>query len=76
MKKGVFAVLIKNARIVTEHAVLENSDLLIKDGRIYQIGQDLPECGETVVQADGRYLLPGLVDILPAAAHSFSPQLL
>lgn len=56
-------MLIKNARIVTEHAVLENSDLLIKDGRIYQIGQDLPECGETVVQADGRYLLPGLVDI-------------
>src|SRR5690606_1995894 len=39
-----------------------DADLRIRDGRIDAIGSLAPRAGETVVDADGRRLLPGMID--------------
>lgn len=52
-----------NARIVTPETVLQGS-VRIEGDRIAAIGQTVdPEHGEDVVDADGQYLLPGLIDL-------------
>jgi dihydroorotase len=54
--------LIRNALIVNEGTRTEG-DLRIRDGRIAAIGSALTaEPGETVFEADGRWLLPGMID--------------
>lgn len=54
--------IIVNARVVNEGTVREQ-DVLVVDGRIAAIGAGLaiPE-GAEVVDAAGRYLLPGMID--------------
>ncbi len=51
---------IVNARIVNEGAIVEG-DLSIAGGRIAGIGAGGPD-GATVVDADGAWLLPGMID--------------
>lgn len=54
--------LICNARLVNEGRIFE-ADLRIKDGRIDQIASGLSaRAGEAVVDAQGKYLLPGMID--------------
>lgn len=53
--------LIKNARIINENRILE-SDVLIKDGIINKIGKDLSDSTATVIDANGKHLLPGAID--------------
>ncbi len=63
-------VLIRNATIWTQEAdgILENADLLIKDGRIAAIGSDLKTPGDAlVIDATGKHVTPGIID-----AHSHS----
>ena len=56
--------LIKNATILTvTKGTLEGSDLLIQNGKIAQIGKNLSApAGARVVDATGKYLLPGIID--------------
>ena len=54
-------MIIKNAKIYTSRHTFEEGDLFIRDGRIVPFAQ--PEEGEEVVDANGAYALPGLVDI-------------
>ncbi|MDR7128287.1 imidazolonepropionase-like amidohydrolase [Algoriphagus sp. 4150] len=65
VKKG--SVLIKNATVLTiTEGVLENSDVLVQDGTIKKVGQNLSAPnGVTTVDATGKYLMPGIID-----AHS------
>jgi len=42
-----------------------NSDVLMRDGRIVAVGQNLDAAGATVIEANGRFVTPGIVD-----AHS------
>ncbi len=54
--------LIVNARLVNEGREFE-ADLRIRQGRIAEIGSELAtRDGETVVDAAGRRLLPGMID--------------
>lgn len=54
---------LRNARIVTPEAVLLGS-VRIEGDRIAAVGPDVdPTRGDDVVDADGQYLLPGLVDL-------------
>lgn len=54
--------LITNARLVNEGREFD-ADLRIEDERIAQIGASLAaRPGETVVDAEGRWLLPGMID--------------
>ena len=54
--------VIQNARLVNEGQTFE-SDLLIRNGRIDKIAQEIPAPdGADVVDANGRHLLPGMID--------------
>ena len=57
---NVEPLLICNARIVNENEIIEG-DVLIEDGRIAALGQGLSARGK-VLDAAGRYLLPGMID--------------
>ncbi|MFZ9002399.1 MAG: dihydroorotase [Robiginitalea sp.] len=54
-------ILIKNARLVNEGRITEG-DLLIEGDRIGRIGSDLTEQNARVIDLNGNYLLPGLID--------------
>jgi len=57
-------MLIKNARIVNaDGAVKAAQDILIEDGKIKQIAASIPNGKHEVVDASGKLVLPGLVDI-------------
>ncbi|AZI27776.1 dihydroorotase [Pedobacter sp. G11] len=53
--------LIKAAKIVNEGQKTV-ADVLIKDGFIEKIGQNLSAAGATEINAEGQYLLPGMID--------------
>ncbi|NIT66077.1 MAG: amidohydrolase, partial [Gammaproteobacteria bacterium] len=56
--------LIRNATVMTvTNGTLENADVLIRDGRIAEVGQglDAPR-NATVVDATGQYVTPGIID--------------
>jgi dihydroorotase len=54
--------LIVNARVVNEAQVTE-SDVRIRRGRIEQLASSLrARSGETLIDARGRYLIPGMID--------------
>lgn len=69
---GVYAqdtgsVLIQNGTLITiTDGVKENTDILIQNGKIKQIGKNISApSGVKVVDATGQYVMPGIVD-----AHS------
>ncbi len=56
------STLIRNARLVNEGRIFDG-DLRIADGRIAAIGGDLAaRDGDTIVDAAGCWLLPGMID--------------
>ena len=57
-------ILFKNATVWTseKEGKLENTDVLIKDGKIAQIGKNLKARGATVIDATGKHLTAGIVD--------------
>lgn len=58
-------LLIKNATLVSPErtSAISNIDVLVRDGRIIALGDDLAQpSGATVLAADGLYLTPGLID--------------
>ena len=56
--------VIVNARLVNEGKEFD-ADLLIEGGRIARIDSHIaPAAGDTVVDAAGRWLLPGMIDDL------------
>jgi dihydroorotase len=56
-------MLFKNAKIVKESEIFEG-DLRVEDGVIKEISNALtPHESEKVVEVEGRYLLPGLIDL-------------
>ncbi|MGF1558416.1 MAG: dihydroorotase [Flavobacteriaceae bacterium] len=54
-------ILIKNANIVNEGAIYEN-DVLLQDDRIVKVALDISDAGATIIEAAGKYLLPGIID--------------
>lgn len=56
-------VLIKNAHIVNEGKIFEG-DVLVEDGIIKEIGGSISmkSADTKIIDADGRYLLPGMID--------------
>ncbi len=59
--KVMNSTLITNAKIVNEGKVFEG-DVLIKGAFIEKIGKDLTEPQATVIDANGRLLMPGAID--------------
>ena len=57
-------ILIKNATVWTSEkdGVLENTDVLLKDGKIAKIGKGLKDRRAKVIDAKGKHLTAGIVD--------------
>jgi imidazolonepropionase-like amidohydrolase len=57
-------ILIKNGTVWTneKEGRLENTDVLIKNGKIAQIGKSLSEPGAKVIDASGKFVTPGIID--------------
>jgi imidazolonepropionase-like amidohydrolase len=56
--------LIRNATVLTvTKGTLEATDILIQNGKIAQVGKNLPApAGATVIDAAGKYVMPGIID--------------
>lgn len=64
IKRG--SILIKNGTLLTvTNGTMENTDILIRDGKISRIGKNLNASGVPVIDATGKYIMPGIID-----AHS------
>ncbi len=57
-------MLFKNATVWTSEAagVLENTDVLVKSGKISKIGKDLSAGNAKVIDASGKHLTAGIID--------------
>ena len=57
-------ILIKNATVWTneKEGVLNNTDVLLKNGKIAKIGKDITEAGARVIDGTGKHLSAGIID--------------
>jgi imidazolonepropionase-like amidohydrolase len=58
------AILIQNATILTiTHGNIEHGSILIRDGKIAAVGTEVKASdGATVIDAQGQYVMPGIID--------------
>jgi imidazolonepropionase-like amidohydrolase len=59
------AVIIKNANIFdgVNEKLITGSDVLVEDNLIKKIGKNLSAKGATIIDAQGKTLIPGLIDV-------------
>jgi imidazolonepropionase-like amidohydrolase len=57
-------ILIQNATILTvSHGTIEHGSILIKDGKIAEIGPSIKApAGAQVIDANGQFVIPGIID--------------
>lgn len=57
-------IIFKNATVWTSDAVgkLENTDVLVRNGKIEQVGKNLNASGARVIDATGKHLTAGIID--------------
>lgn len=57
-------ILIQNATILTvSHGTIENGAILIKDGKIAEVGPSIKApAGAKVIDAAGQFVMPGIID--------------
>ncbi|WP_087491583.1 MULTISPECIES: amidohydrolase family protein [unclassified Winogradskyella] len=57
-------LLFKNATVWTNESdgVLENTDILIKDGKIAKIGKDISDRNAKTIDATGKHITSGIID--------------
>lgn len=63
-KQEAKKILFQNATVITgaENGTLENTDVLIKDGKISKIGKNLRSGNAKVIDATGKFLTAGIID--------------
>ena len=57
-------ILIKNATVWTsdKEGKLEGTDVLIKNGKIVQVGKNIPDAGARVIDGTGKHVTAGVID--------------
>ena len=66
--------LITNARIIDGTGQdIENASLLISDGKITAIGKDISGDATLTINAAGKYVTPGIIDIHLSLIHISEP---
>ncbi|MBA2249834.1 MAG: amidohydrolase [Chitinophagaceae bacterium] len=57
-------LLIKNATVWTneKEGIVENTDVLVRNGKIAQIGKNISSASARIIDGTGKYLSPGIVD--------------
>ena len=63
-------LIIKNGTIISPTETYQ-ADIAVRDGKIAAIGKDFPEEGVTVVDAEGKLVLPGAIDVHTHLAMPF-----
>ena len=63
-------LIIKNGTIVTA-TDMYSADIAVKDGKISEIGENLSGDGVEVVDASGKLVLPGAIDVHTHLAMPF-----
>jgi allantoinase len=65
-------LVIKNAKLLLDHRIVENAGVAVSNGKIVAIAMDpnLPEA-RSVVDANGSLLMPGAIDV---HAHVYDPD--
>ncbi len=63
-RRGPAAILIRNGTVLTvTKGTLQNTDVLLENGKIARIGQNLTApAGAEVYDATGKYVMPGIID--------------
>ncbi len=57
-------VLLRNATVLTgDGQRLEGADVLMRDGKVAGVGPGLEAAGATVVDATGKWVTPGIIDV-------------
>lgn len=56
-------LLIKNCKAVLSDTISDNTDILVTDGKITAMGNNITADGAEVYDAEGRYAFPGFIDI-------------
>lgn len=56
-----YDMVIKGAKAVTPDGVKE-ADIAVQNGVITEIGSDVEASGAAIIQADGQYVFPGVID--------------
>ena len=59
----MYDLILKNCKIVNENKIIE-SDIAIKNNRIELIQASIDSESKKIVDVDGKYVLPGLIDDL------------
>lgn len=58
------STLITNATVLTGTGEkLEDADVLMKDGKIQQVGKDLAATADVTIDAKGKWVTPGIIDV-------------
>lgn len=57
-------ILIKNATVWTNESegVLQNADVLIRNGKIVSVGKNLSDANARVIDGTGKHVTPGIID--------------
>lgn len=57
-------ILIKNATVWTneKEGVLQNADVLIKNGKIAAVGKNLSDASAKIIDGTGKHVTPGIID--------------
>lgn len=57
-------ILIKNATVWTneKEGILQNADVLIKDGKIAAVGKNLSDASAKIIDGTGKHVTPGIID--------------
>src|SRR5690349_24645808 len=57
-------IVIQNATVLTvSHGAIEHGSILIKDGKIAEVGQSIKApAGAQVIDASGQFVIPGIID--------------
>lgn len=55
-------VLITNGRLVTDQGIIEDGQILVRDGKIAEVGTSVSASGVDVVDVGGAFVTPGLFD--------------
>ncbi len=55
-------MIIKNGNVVLKNSV-EKKDILIEEGKIVKIADEIAVNGDTVIDASGKHVFPGLIDM-------------
>lgn len=68
--------MIRGAAIFDGHSpeLLTGADVLIEDGLIVGMGPNLSTEGADIIDADGRTMIPGLIDVHWHTSYAYAPQ--